>query len=821
MANNVSEDISNSQQILPSFDETKQPQQSEEEAERILSQLDKCHECLEMYFKYSSFKTFQINVILHTLNNGDSIVVQETGSGKSICFQIPPLVSTQPALIISPLNSLINNQQSKLLQAGLKCTNLKLGKEQIESNLQDPACLYIYGSPEILESEGTLDILQNIVQKRGLSCIAIDEAHCVVEWGSKFRPEYARLSKLRDKLPNVPIIALTATATADAQRLIIEKLKLGQKKHSLRQFIGSSNRKNLTYKFIVKKSPELDLCDRKYYGHGSCLIYCPGIAECEYIVRELNKGNITSCVSYHGGLKDQKRNEIQIDFENGNIQCIVSTIAFGMGIDKHDIRTVIHYGSPDSLEAYTQHCGRAGRDGNPATCILFYKASEFDSNILSQLTGAQETSKFQMYQFIQTSKCRVQFILKYFGEISANCINRCDNCLNHVRINDDVEKLFDINANSAFMKRIIPQVNALTDYLEAEQTEEILDEKVVTMDKIMNSLLNSQSENLTDNEDIDMDEKKEDILSGSCSTNLNSNLNNEHKSESISEHESDNDEIDDIIINNIDVIQQMQHSGEIFENFGCGNVITPGQAANDSPHTQIQNLQPTATSTVLPLPSLNSPPNTHFQLNINHNPARLNEDTWQYSTIIATNSVSSNSTSVQRSFNSLVLGQQNKLIDFNAINKAREQTRKQKEQRGRCKIDSTVKSAKEPMKNYKWVKHSRVLQKDIIRYIMIDVREGAGKVKGQWMEMTNDTWHPINKKFILDINQPMRKHILGHFWQLSEEQCGANYLETINILCAKFGLTTKPIKMNDVVMEQMRKICVYLKDLNNFDVANL
>eukprot|EP01084_Bolivina_argentea_P004856 9189_1 len=330
MANNVSEDISNSQQILPSFDETKQPQQSEEEAERILSQLDKCHECLEMYFKYSSFKTFQINVILHTLNNGDSIVVQETGSGKSICFQIPPLVSTQPALIISPLNSLINNQQSKLLQAGLKCTNFKLGKDQIELSLQDPLCLYMYASPEIIESEGILDILQNIAQKRGISCIAIDEAHCVVEWGAGFRPEYLRLSKLRDKLPNIPIIALTATATADTQRLIIENLKLGQGKHTLRHFIGSSNRKNLTYKVRIKTSPEIDLFNKEYYKDGGCIIYCTGIADCELIASQLKKGNITSCSAYHAGFSDDKRNGIQSQWENGNIQCIISTIAFGM-----------------------------------------------------------------------------------------------------------------------------------------------------------------------------------------------------------------------------------------------------------------------------------------------------------------------------------------------------------------------------------------------------------------------------------------------------------------------------------------------------------
>ncbi len=216
MANNVNQSMANSQQLISLLDETKQ--KNEDEAERILSQLDKCQECLQMYFKYPSFKTFQISAILHTINNGDSIVVQDTGSGKSLCFQIPPLWATHPALIISPLNALINNQQSKLLQAGLKCTNLKLGKQQIEQSLEDPACLYIYASPEILDSKGTFDILQNIVRKRGISCIAIDEAHCVVEWGAGFRPEYARLSKLRDKFPNIPIIALTATATADTQR---------------------------------------------------------------------------------------------------------------------------------------------------------------------------------------------------------------------------------------------------------------------------------------------------------------------------------------------------------------------------------------------------------------------------------------------------------------------------------------------------------------------------------------------------------------------------------------------------------------------------
>eukprot|EP01084_Bolivina_argentea_P004858 9192_1 len=756
--------------------------------------------------EYSSFKTFQINVIMHTLNNGDSMVVQETGSGKSICFQIPPLYACEPALIISPLNSLINNQISKLSSIGLKCTNLKQGKEQVTLCLQDPLCLYIYASPEILESAGTIDMLENIRKKRGISCIAIDEAHCVVEWGAKFRPEYGRLSTLRDKFPNIPIIALTATATADTQRLIVNKLKLGQKKHLLRSFIGSNNRVNLTYRIMLKTSPQIDLCDRKYYANGSTIIYCPGIAESNFIANELQKQNITSCSAYNGGFTDTKRNEIQSDWENGKIQCIVSTIAFGMGIDKSDIRHILHYGSPDSVEAYTQHCGRAGRDGKPAECVLFFKHAEFASSNLNQFGNVQQRSKWKLYQFIKTTECRVQCILKHFGENSKKCVNRCDNCLNNVRIYNDEEISFDDfdpSANSEFMNRIIPQIKAFTDFLETKQTEETLDDGLITIDEVMNSLLNSQSEVQSYNEDIDMEEKKEVL------------------SESISDHESDNDEISDIIIKNMDVIQPMQHSGAIFENFGSGKLNTPGQAANDTTLNQNQNIQLTATKNILKLPSLNRPPSINIQLNINHNPNRINEDIWHKSTIIATNSLSSNSNSVQRSFNNVALKQQNQLIDFEAINKAREKSRKQKEQRGRTKTDGSENRKKEPMKNYKWVKYSRALQKNIVRFIMIDVTEAAGRVKGQWMEMTNDTWHPINKKFILNINQTMRKDILWHFWGLSAEQCGTNYLETINILCAKFGLTTKPIKMNDVVMEQMRKICVYLKDLNNFDVANL
>eukprot|EP01084_Bolivina_argentea_P004857 9191_1 len=765
--------------------------------------------------EYSSFKTFQINVIMHTLNNGDSMVVQETGSGKSICFQIPPLYACEPALIISPLNSLINNQISKLSSIGLKCTNLKQGKEQVTLCLQDPLCLYIYASPEILESAGTIDMLENIRKKRGISCIAIDEAHCVVEWGAKFRPEYGRLSTLRDKFPNIPIIALTATATADTQRLIVNKLKLGQKKHLLRSFIGSNNRVNLTYRIMLKTSPQIDLCDRKYYANGSTIIYCPGIAESNFIANELQKQNITSCSAYNGGFTDTKRNEIQSDWENGKIQCIVSTIAFGMGIDKSDIRHILHYGSPDSVEAYTQHCGRAGRDGKPAECTLFYKDAEFDSDTLKKLSSSQQRSKWQMRQFIKTTTCRVQFILKYFGETSKNCINQCDNCIKNIRLYDDEKKTNESDINSDFMNRINSQVNALNDFLETINDKNTLEEELVMIDEIKRSLVSFQSES-TIEEDIDMDmEEKKEIASDSKTQNLLSLL-----SESISDHESDNDEIGDIIVKNMDVIQSMQHSGAVFENFGCGKVITPGQAVNDIAHNQNQNVQLTSAQPLLALPSLNESPKTNFQLNINHNSNRLNEETWQNSTIIATNSVSSNSRSVQRSFNNVIFGEKKHLIDFDAVRKAAEKLRKNKEQRGRSKIDSTT-NIKEPMKNYKWIKHSRTLGKDIIRFVMITVSEGGGRVKGLWMEMTNDTWHPINKKFILDINQRMRKDILKHFWGFPEQNCGSNYLETINILCTKFGFTVKPVRVIDMVMEQMRKICIYLKKLNKFDVANL
>eukprot|EP01084_Bolivina_argentea_P004859 9193_1 len=220
----------------------------------------------------------------------------------------------------------------------------------------------------------------------------------------------------------------------------------------------------------------------------------------------------------------------------------------------------------------------------------------------------------------------------------------------------------------------------------------------------------------------------------------------------------------------MDVIQSMQHSGAVFENFGCGKVVTPGQAVDGTAHNQNQNIQLTAAENVLTLPPLNKKQyaTTNFQLNTNHNSNRINEETWQKSTLIAINSLSAKSTSVQRSFNSLAFRQQNQLVDFEAIKKADEKLRKEKEQRGRSKIDNSQKSMKKPMRNYKWVKHSRVLQKDIVRFIIINVTEGSGRVKGQWMEMTNDTWHSINKTFILNIHQQMRKDILEHFWGLSE-----------------------------------------------------
>ena len=405
-----------------------------------------CHSILQKYFGYQSFRANQLQVILNIINGNDNLVVMATGSGKSLCYQIPPLIQNKPALIISPLISLIQNQVDGLLARGIKAISVTGASRATWDDYKDAfeknKYSIIYLTPEGLDSK--MDDIRKLNDKHGISVFAIDESHCVSEWGHDFRPHYKLLFKLRNNFPSIPICALTATATKQVQDEIIKILKLGQNGHRLNKIVSSFNRTNLTYHLREKQSIIQDLCypkNREFYARGSTIIYTTNRKESEQVADKLCQYNYTAR-AYHGGMNNNDRTRVQNEWEQGQVQCIVATIAFGMGIDKPDIRYVIHYGMPDSIEAYYQHTGRAGRDGNPSKCVLFWSKGDFSkanwraghsNSSFNQDRILKQTQK--MKQFTYTRECRIKYILSYFGENDfTQCGTRCDNCLEKQRL---------------------------------------------------------------------------------------------------------------------------------------------------------------------------------------------------------------------------------------------------------------------------------------------------------------------------------------------------------------------------------------------------
>eukprot|EP01084_Bolivina_argentea_P258806 436473_1 len=281
----------------------------------LFEQYGKCHSLLQTHFEHQEFRPQQLEVIINTLNNNDSVVIMATGSGKSMCFYIPPLYTNKICIIVSPLKSLINDQMSHLAKRGLKATNMNYNNEQIIQQIKAKDCLYIFSCPEVFQCNAKIELLQQINDTYGICCICIDEAHCIDEWGSGFRPEYARLSFLRDKLPTVPIIAATATASLNTRSIIFKKLNLGQQNHSVRFFVASFDRTNLSYNFSKQTTIINDLCNKEYFKDGSVIIYCPRRNDCLMVADELHKKNITTCDAYHGGFSNGKMGIFNVLFQ--------------------------------------------------------------------------------------------------------------------------------------------------------------------------------------------------------------------------------------------------------------------------------------------------------------------------------------------------------------------------------------------------------------------------------------------------------------------------------------------------------------------------
>ncbi len=403
---------------------------------------------LKHYFGHDTFRPGQKKIVEAALQNKDLLTIMPTGGGKSLCFQLPALLRKGITIVVSPLIALMQDQVDALQDNGIKATYLNSSLEYNERRSRQMAILnnqvkLLYVAPERLLNERFGLFLNQVQNDIGISAIAVDEAHCVSEWGHDFRPEYSKLKLIRQRYPQIPLQALTATATKRVRQDIIQQLNL----RSPNVHVASFDRSNIHYEIQPK--------DRNIYRKmlrairnesGAGIVYCLTRNRVEEIATRLKHDGIKA-LPYHAGLSDRERSSNQTSFLRDDIQVIVATVAFGMGINKPDVRFVFHYDLPRSLESFYQESGRAGRDGEPSKSILFFSLSDRQKieflidkkpDPIEQKIARQQLR--QVIDYADGHDCRRQIILRYFGEKHQGNCGKCDNCLHPKPIEDWTEE---------------------------------------------------------------------------------------------------------------------------------------------------------------------------------------------------------------------------------------------------------------------------------------------------------------------------------------------------------------------------------------------